>query len=85
MTVFLHSWKLLVNYISRFLQATKHILIFRYLAKISGKKGHKLLQLINQFMYLTWSVHLAKKLVYGYATKKKKKGIERLKRRLKTN
>ena len=40
-------------------------------------------------MYLTWSVHLAKKLVYGYATKKKKKGIEkmeeRLKRRLKTN
>ena len=24
-------------------------------------------------MYLTWSVHLAKKLVYGYATKKKKK------------
>ena len=40
-------------------------------------------------MYLTWSVHLAKKLVYGYATKKKKKRIEkmeeRLKRRLKTN
>ena len=24
-------------------------------------------------MYLTWSVHLAKKLVYGYATKKKKR------------
>ena len=39
-------------------------------------------------MYLTWSVHLAKKLVYGYATKKKKgieKMEERLKRRLKTN
>ena len=38
-------------------------------------------------MYLTWSVHLAKKLVYGYATEKKRieKMEERLKRRLKNN
>ena len=36
-------------------------------------------------MYLTWSVHLAKKLVYGYATEKKKnrKNGRKIKKKIK--